>query len=133
MMMAFYDGDVGDDNCDGDATYYDIMILGQNLRCFCDHLWKRMFDQISTTALDQLPEDGDVLSMEGVDVGGELVEVHLYLGRRLGARVLQFQSKVQTVLVRTHTLGHLLVDEEQWWEARIVFEAEISVPGVKYM
>ena len=72
-----------------------------------------MFDQISTTAFDQLPEDGDVLSMEGVDVGGELVEVHLYLGRRLGARVLQFQAKVQTVLVGTHTLGHLLVDEEQ--------------------
>ena len=72
-----------------------------------------MFDQISTTALNQLPEDGDILSMEGVDVGGELVEVHLYLGRRLGARVLQFQSKVQTVLVRTHTLWHLLVDEEQ--------------------
>ena len=38
MMMAFYDGDVGDDNYDGDATYYDIMIPGQNLRCFCDHL-----------------------------------------------------------------------------------------------
>ena len=72
-----------------------------------------MFDQISTTALNQLPEDGDVLSMEGVDVGGELVEVHLYLGRRLGARVLQFQAKVQTVLVGTHTLWHLLVDEEQ--------------------
>ena len=72
-----------------------------------------MFDQVSPAALDELPEDGDVLPVERVDVGGELVEVHLDLRRCLGACVLQFQSKVKAVLICSHALRHLLVDEEQ--------------------
>ena len=72
-----------------------------------------MFDQVGPTAFNELPEDGDVLPVERVDVGGELVEVHLDLRRRLGACVLQFQSEVEAILVCSHALGHLLVDEEQ--------------------
>ena len=72
-----------------------------------------MFDQVSPAAFDELPEDGDVLPVEGVDVGRELVEVHLDLCRGLSACVFQFQSKVEAILVRSHALGHLLVDEEQ--------------------
>ena len=77
------------------------------------HLREWVFDQVSPAAFDELPEDGDVLPVERVDVGGELVEVHLDLCRRLSACVFQFQSKVKAILVRPHALGHLLVDEEQ--------------------
>ena len=72
-----------------------------------------MLDQVSTTALNELPEDGNVLPVEAVDVGGELVEVHLDLCRRLRACVLQLQSKVKTIFICSHALRNFLVDEEQ--------------------